>query len=219
MCMRRIVVLTSNTGTGSNLQALIDASTTQFDGQIVGVISGKESAPALWRAKQADIPAQVYDYSEYKEAGKPRVRFEEDLAHTLQIYTPDLIVLAGWRFNFSKTFLKFFPWRVINLHPGLLGDKPGEPYRFTDGTAADPCYGLCGETAIQAQLASGAPAVGSTVRVVMPDTDWGPVIERGMVPVQQGESAADAYARLKKKENQIIVQALQELCLPMEAVH
>lgn len=216
--MRRIVVLTSNIGTGSNLQALVDGSTTQFDGQIVGVISGKADAPAVWHAKQADIPVQIYDWTEYRNAGKPRARFEEDLAHTLQCYTPDLIVCVGWAFRFSHNFLKYFPWRVLNLHPGLFGDKPGERYRLRNGKLADPCAGLDGKNAIQVQMASGAGYAGSTVHVVTEDIDWGPVVTRGLVKIEDSDTVESLYARLKEEEHRILLKAMQELCLPMTTV-
>lgn len=210
--MRRIAVLISNKGTGSNLQALIDAQATGYNGQIVVVVSSKPDAQGLERARQADIKTEILDYGEYRQAGKPRSLYEQDLAHLLQTYSPDLIVLAGWMLMLSKKFLQFFPWRVINLHPGLLPEKSGTKFELPDGTFADPCEGLAANNAIQAVLASGQTYAGSTVHVVTKDVDSGPVLRRGMVKVEPGDSVETLYGRLKKKEHEILVAAVKELC-------
>lgn len=210
--MRRIAVLTSNIGTGSNLQALIDAATTGYNGQIVCVVSSKPDAKALERAKEADIPTEIFDYAEYRKKGQPRSRYEEDLARKLQRYSPDLIVLAGWMLVFSKTFLRYFPWRVINLHPGLIPDKQGEQFKLPDGSYADDFAGLSGENAIQAVLASGQTYAGSTVHVVTEQVDWGPIVERGVVKVEPGDTVESLYERLKEKEHEILVHSVKELC-------
>ncbi len=217
--MRRIAVLISNTGSGSNLQTLLDQQASGYNGQVVCVVSGKADAYGLVRAKEADVPTHVHDLAAYQAAGKPRAQFEEDLAYLLQKYSPDLIVLAGWQLILSETFLRYFPWRVINLHPGLLGDTPEQAFVLPNGQQAEACYGLSGENAIKAMLASGQPQAGSTVHaVVSGDTESGPVIKRGMVPIKPEDTVDSLYQRLKGKEHQILVESLRELCwVPAEA--
>lgn len=215
--MRRIAVLISNSGSGSNLQALIDAQTAGYDGQIVAVISSKPHAYGLVRAYEADIPTEVLDFSEYREAGKPRSLYEQDLVHVLQKYAPDLIVCAGWMLVLSENFLRYFPWRVLNLHPGLLGED-GQPFRLPNGQFADPCTGLAGENAIKAVLAAGQPFAGSTVHVVVPSVDAGPVVMRGLVRVRQDDTVDSLYHRLKGKEHEIMVESLRQLCRPAKTV-
>lgn len=212
--MRRIAVLTSNAGSGSNLQALIDNQADTYDGQLVCVISSSPNAYALVRAHEADIPAETWDLSEYIAEGKPRSLFEQDLARKLQTYNPDLIILAGWTLSLSHSFLRYFPWKVLNLHPGLLGDKPGEPYRLPNGQNADPCIGLSAENAIKAILASGQPYAGSTVHVVTGNPAETPVVMRGLVEVEDTDTVESLYTRLKGKEHEIIVESLRQLCLP-----
>lgn len=216
--MRRIAVLVSDIGTGSNLQAMIEAQTAAFDGQIVCVVSSVPEAYSLVRAYEADIPTEVLDFSQYQADGKPRSLYDQDLAMTLQRYSPDLIVCAGWKHILSRAFLRYFPWRVLNLHPGLLGDSPDEPFVLPNGQKADAFAGLAGENAIKALLASGQPYAGSTVHVVTDEVDGGPVVLRGLVPVQPDDTVDSLYARLKSKEHEIMVEGLRQLCLPVKTV-
>ncbi len=210
--MRRIVVLTANSGTGSNLQALLDAQVSGFDGQIVGVIASSADAYGLVRAHEADVPREVLDYGAACAAGTPRARYEEDLARAVQRYSPDLIVLAGWMLSLGEPFLKYFRWRVIGLHPGLLPSKPGERVRLPDGSLADPLCGLAGENAVKALLASGQTYAGSTVHAVTGEVDAGPVIRRGLVKVRPDDTVATLYDRMKQTEHRIIVESVWELC-------
>jgi phosphoribosylglycinamide formyltransferase-1 len=210
--MRRIVVLISNAGTGSNLQALIDAQTTGYDGQIVGVVSSTPDAYGLVRAHEADIPTEILDFKDYQANAIPRDRYDEDLARVVQKYSPDLVVLAGWMLILSKSFLKYFPWKVLNLHPGLIPDEKGEKFKLPDGTYADDFAGLAGSNAIKALLASGQTYAGSTIHVVTDEVDWGPVVNRGLVKVEAGDTVETLYDRLKGKEHEIMVASLKELC-------
>ncbi len=216
--MRRIAILTSNAGAGSNLQALIDAQTDGYDGQLVCVISSSPNAYALVRAHEADIPTEVMDFGEYQAAGKPRSLYEQDVALKLQTYNPDLIVCAGWTLVLSKVFLRYFPWRVLNIHPGLLGDGPGQPYTLPNGQHADPCTGLSGENAVKAMLSGKQPYAGSTVHVVTDDVDAGPVVLRGVVPIKPDDDVKSLYHRLKGEEHRIIIKSLHQLCMPMRTV-
>jgi folate-dependent phosphoribosylglycinamide formyltransferase PurN len=107
---------------------------------------------------------------------------------------------------------------VINVHPGLLPDPGERRIRLPDGTTADPFEGLAGENAIQAVLASGQTYAGSTVHVVTEEVDRGPVIKRGLVKVEPGDTVATLYDRLKAKEHEIMVECLRELCREMKTI-
>ncbi|CAG8514127.1 750_t:CDS:2 [Rhizophagus irregularis] len=90
----RIVVLIS--GNGSNLQAIIDAINSKtLNGQIVLVVSNKDSAYGLTRATQAEIPTLIFPLKPYKDLGKTRIEYDIDLAKKIKEYNPNLIVLAG----------------------------------------------------------------------------------------------------------------------------
>lgn len=211
--MRRIAVLISNQGSGSNLQALIDGQAEAYNGQVVGVVSDKAEGYGLIRAREADIPTESIDLADYERQGRPRTHYEEDLAHRLQTYSPDLIVLAGWTLELSETFLRYFEWRVINVHPGLLPDPGRHKYKLPDGTFADPCVGLSGANAIQAVLAAGQTYAGSTVHVVTPEVDHGPILARGVVKVEPADTMLSLHERITGEEHRTLLRVLQELCI------
>lgn len=191
---------------------MIDAQTAGFNGQIVCVVSSKPDAPGIDRAKQADIATEVLDYSAHRKAGKPRAQYEQQLAQILQTYSPDLIICAGWMLVFSEAFLKYFPWRVLNLHPGLLPYRDGSAYRLPDGSYADSFIGLAGANAIQAVLAAKQSFAGSTLHVVTEEVDRGPVVSRGVVRVHPRDTVETLYSRIKAKEHEILVRSLKQLC-------
>ena len=215
--MRRIAVLISNQGSGSNLQALIDGQAEAYNGQVVGVVSDKAEGYGLVRAREADLPAKSLDLADYERQGRPRTHYEEDLARLLQTYSPDLIVLAGWTLDLSDTFLRYFEWRVINLHPGLLPDPDRHKYKLPDGSFADPCVGLSGANAIQAVLAAKQTYAGSTVHVVTPETHQGPILGRGVVPVVPHDTIMSLYERIKGEEHRTLLRVLQNLCVEESA--
>lgn len=140
----RMVVLIS--GTGFNLQALIDASSTSglLPSNLVLVISNRAKAPGLDRARQAGIPTKVHALASYRKANKTRLEYDADLGQLVFDARPDLIILAGFMHILSTAFLDLFPQslskdagtelsadgkstatRIINLHPALPGQFDG----------------------------------------------------------------------------------------------
>ena len=116
----RILVLIS--GSGSNLQALLDAvSGGTLPARIVGVLSNQPGAYGLVRAEKAGVAAEVV----IKAKEQDRREYDSLLAERATTYQPDWIVLAGWMRLLSSAFLDRFPGRVINLHPALPGTFPG----------------------------------------------------------------------------------------------
>jgi phosphoribosylglycinamide formyltransferase 1 len=210
--MRRVAVLISNKGSGSNLQALIDGQTDAYNGQVVCVVSDSSSGYGLIRAKEADVPTEVIDFGDYQRQGRPRGHFEQDLARRLQTYSPDLIILAGWTLSLGSTFLRYFEWRVVNLHPGLLPAKGRHKYKLPDGTFADPCVGLSGANAIQAVLAAGQTYAGSTAHVVLPDGSAGPVLARSLVKVETDDTMRGLHERLTGEDHKVLLKVAEELC-------
>ncbi|MDP4000416.1 MAG: formyltransferase family protein [bacterium] len=210
--MKRIAVLISNKSGGSNLQAMLDGQAEAFDGQVVCVASDKEDAYGLVRAREADVPTITLDHADYAAKGKPRQMYEEALAHKLQKHYPDLVVLAGWTYELSETFLRFFPWRVLSIHPGLLPDPGYHKFKLPDGEFADPCFGLAGGNAMQAVLASGQKWAGSSIFAYTPDGAVGPVLGRGMVSVEDGDTPEKLAARVKPEEHKALRKALAEIC-------
>jgi phosphoribosylglycinamide formyltransferase-1 len=118
--MTKVAVLAS--GSGTNLQALIDACTTRWlDAEIVAVITDNAQAGAIQRARDAGIEVHVVE----KVDNETRREYDTRLADVVQQMDPDLVVLAGFMRLLSMHFLSHFPMRVINLHPALPGEFPG----------------------------------------------------------------------------------------------
>ena len=104
-------------GNGSNLQAMIEAiNENQISGKISCVLSNKEDAYGLQRAKEAEIPTEVISNKDFKT----REDFDAEMVKVLSIYNPDLIVLAGFMRILSPVFVNAFPGKILNIHPSLF---------------------------------------------------------------------------------------------------
>src|SRR5687767_11451785 len=116
----RLVVLIS--GNGSNLQAILDACTSgELPASVVSVISNKEDAYGITRAKNAGVEAIYFP----KQENESRDEYDARLAELVLIKQPDYVILAGWMRILSSSFLSSFPNCVVNLHPALPGMFPG----------------------------------------------------------------------------------------------
>src|SRR5918993_1181868 len=116
----RVVVMAS--GTGSNLQAVLDACTAgELRAEVVAVVSDNDNAYALKRAADAGVPSVHVG----RHPGEDRADYDSRLADVVSGFGPDLIVLAGWMRVLTNAFLGWFPNEVINLHPALPGELPG----------------------------------------------------------------------------------------------
>lgn len=197
----RIAVFIS--GTGSNLQALIDAiESRQLLGvEIALVVSNKANAYGLQRALAHKLPAIYLPWKQREEA-------ETRALALLKLFQVDLVVLAGWLRIFSSDFIAHFPHRMINLHPALLPDGGADTYRTSDGTVIPALRGLhVVKRAIEANL----KVTGSTVHYVIPEVDAGPVICRGEVPIRAEDTEETLHEHLKEREHQLVVVAIREI--------
>lgn len=187
----RIVVLIS--GSGTNLQALIDAvNDGRLSAQIVAVVSNRKAAYGLIRADEAGIPTRYFPLKPYKEAGKNRKQYDADLAAAVAAFQPELVVLAGWMHILSEAFLDRFPQRVINLHPALPGQFPG--------TQAI-------ERAFDAFKRGEISHSGCMVHYAIPEVDAGAVIAQQVVPLYDADALSDFEARMHEAEHEVIVRA------------
>lgn len=222
-CPFRLGVLIS--GTGSNLQALIDAvENEQLPGiEIALVVSNKAGAYGLQRALKHRIPAIYLPWNSNVGARfiapavgarfiAPPIRTqfttpESRLASLLHLFQVDLVVLAGWMRILSAAFLGLFPRRVINIHPALLPDDgTGSTYITGDGAQIPVFRGL---HAVQQALDAGVKITGSCVHYVTPDVDAGPVICREEVAIEVGDTEETLHERLKLVEHRLIVEAVR----------
>jgi phosphoribosylglycinamide formyltransferase-1 len=198
----RVAVLVS--GSGSNLQALIDA---QESGRLPGVeialvVSNKAGAQGLQRALKHKLPAIFLPWTQRAEA-------EAQLAALLRLFRVDLIVLAGWMRILSADFIAQFPLRIINLHPALIPDDgTGNSFTTSDGATIPVFRGL---HVVRQALAAGVKITGSSVHYVTPEVDAGPVICREEVAIVEGDSEETLHERIKQVEHRLVVEALQRM--------
>ena len=198
--MKKLAVLISTVGKGSNLQAIIDAiEADKLNAEIAIVVSDSREALGLKRAKKHSLKVAIC----------PK---KEDLLPILERIKPDYIVLAGWKQIVSDEVIAKFQNLILNLHPGLVPDSLRGSVRNPDGSPALWNRGLLAEYAIKNFLEKRATYAGSTVHFLSDEFDFGPVLARGFVKIKKGETVKTLYARLKKVENRVYVESLQKLC-------
>lgn len=186
----RIGVLAS--GQGTNLQAIIDGCRRgEIPGEVVVVISNKHEAPALSRARRANIPAILVDHRQF--AGLEA--FEARLHEILTGYSVDLICLAGWMRILSPTFVGQFEGCMMNIHPSLLPLFGGR--------------GMYGARVHEAALNAGMKVTGCTVHFVDETADGGPIILQATVPVEDGDTPASLAERVTKEEHRLYPRAIK----------
>ena len=182
--MKNIAVLVS--GGGTNLQSIIDAvEAGRINGQIKLVISNKEGAYGLERAKNHNI----------------RAVFEKDEQAIIDIMKEsqiDLVVLAGFLKILSPNFTKAFENRIINIHPSLIPSFCGKGY-----------YGL---RVHEAAVEYGVKVSGATVHFVDENADTGPIIKQETVEVLPEDSPEDLQQRVLKIEHRILSQVVADYC-------
>jgi len=191
----RIGVLAS--GSGSNLQAILDACTGgRIDGKVAAVVSNVPGARALERARLAGVPAELVP----SKGVADRDAYDRMLLEVLRRHEVDLVCLAGYMRLVTPAFLEAFgpsPARcgcpgVLNIHPALLPSFPG----------------------LHAQrqaLDYGARFSGATVHFVDAGTDTGPVVLQSVVPVLPADTEESLAARILAEEHRIYPEAIQWL--------
>lgn len=197
--MKKLAVLISNKGTGTNLQAIIDGiEQKKINAKIAVVISDTEEALGLQRAKKHNIPIDI----------SPK---KERLLSVLQQYNPDYICLTGWKQIITNNVIDAYPNKIINTHPGLIPDTLDGIVKTPDGTDALWNKGKLTDKAMQNFLDNHATYAGCTNHFLSHDFDFGPVLGRVFEKIQPDDTIDSLYTRLKKKENQLYVDVLEKL--------
>ncbi|MDW3218484.1 MAG: phosphoribosylglycinamide formyltransferase [Acidimicrobiales bacterium] len=196
----RLVVLAS--GSGSNLQALIDATIDgRLDATIEAVYVNRRTAFARERADQHGIAQDFVPLGPYRDRHEDpraaREAYDADLAERVAAHAPDAIVLAGWMHLFTDTFLGRFPGRVVNLHPALPGTFPG-------AHAIDDAW--------EAKVRAGLDHTGVMIHLV-PDegVDDGPVLLSEVVPIRDDDTRETLEERIHEVEHRLLVEAVASL--------
>ena len=184
----RIVVLIS--GSGTNLQAIIDAcKSSEYPGEVVGVISNKADAYGLTRAQNADIPVSTLSHKDFDS----REAYDLSLIDTIDQYKPDVVVLAGFMRILTPAFVQHYLGRLLNIHPSLL-----------------PKYQ--GLNTHQRAIDAGDKEHGVSVHFVTEELDGGPVILQAKVPVFEQDTADDLASRVHQQEHRIYPLVVKWLC-------
>ncbi|MCA9979454.1 MAG: phosphoribosylglycinamide formyltransferase [Anaerolineales bacterium] len=191
MSKPRLVIMVS--GSGTNLQALLDAILTDdLTAVAVLVVSNKKSAYGLVRAQNAGIPTLYFPTTPFRQTADSRAAYDRALAQEIKRHQPDLIVLAGWMRILTPHFLDQFPQQVINLHPALPG-------QFAGTHAIERAF----EAFQQGQIQYS----GCMVHYVIPEVDAGPVLVQAQVPLYATDTLDDFAQRMHATEHRIIVEA------------
>ncbi len=196
----RVVVLVS--GSGSNLQALLDASAEgRLGADVVAVVANRPDAFALERAALAGVDAAVLT----PPSGVERPVYDAELADLVDSYRPDLVVLAGWMRLLTMAFLARFPDRVVNLHPALPGELPGT--RAIERAWDDALRGERTRTGVMVHL--------------VPDegVDDGPVLATAEITIDTGRPFEEFAAAVHRTEHRLLVDTVARLCADLAPTH
>lgn len=182
--MLKIAVFVS--GSGSNLQSLIDATHKgSINGEIVLVVSNRKNAYGLERARNASINAEM-------------IKDQDVLIRRLQEEEVDLIVLAGYLAIIPEKLVQLYPHRIINIHPSLIPAFCGPGY-----------YGI---HVHEAALKRGVKVSGATVHFVNEEVDGGPIVIQETVDIADLNSANDIQQRVLEIEHRILPEAVKLFC-------
>jgi phosphoribosylglycinamide formyltransferase-1 len=183
----RLVVLVS--GSGTNLQALLDASADPaYGATVVAVGADRHGIEGLARAERAGVPTFVRTLKEYDS----RADWDDALTEAVAAHAPDVVVLAGFMKLVGPGFLDRFSGRVVNTHPALCPSFPG-----TTGPADALEYGV--------------KVTGATLFVVDAGVDTGPIVAQTVVPVEDEDDVSSLHERIKTAERTMLVDAVGRL--------
>lgn len=186
--MKSIVVLIS--GSGSNLQAILDACKAGFiAGRVSAVISNKADVFGLTRATEAGVPALVLDHKQFAD----RQSYDAALCEAIDLHQPDLVVLAGFMRILTPEFVAHYSGRLLNIHPSLL-----------------PKYQ--GLNTHQRAIDAGDSVHGCSVHFVTAELDGGPVALQAKVPVFPEDDALAVAARVHEQEHRIYPLVVRWFC-------
>jgi phosphoribosylglycinamide formyltransferase-1 len=166
-------------GTGTNLQALIDKGLP-----VSAVASNRSGAQALVRAESAGIPTGVFELASYPSRGERDIAMADWLAEQ----GVEVVVCAGYMQLLTHAFLERF--RALNVHPSLLPAFPGLD-------------------AVGQALAAGVPETGVTVHFLDEGVDSGPVVLQQAVPIEPGDTSETLYARIRAVEHRLLPEAVR----------
>lgn len=173
-------------GSGTNLQAIIDAAAEGLPVEIVHVVSSRPDAFGIERAHRAGIPVTVLNRDVYADP----VEADRRIAETLRYAHAEYVVMAGYMRKVTPVLLDAFPDRVLNLHPALLPSFKGAH-------------------AIQDAFDAGVKVTGITVHFANEDYDKGPIVAQCAVEVREDDTHDDLEARIHEVEHVLYPEVLR----------
>ncbi|CAH2780592.1 MAG: Phosphoribosylglycinamide formyltransferase (EC [uncultured Caballeronia sp.] len=183
--MKKIVILIS--GRGTNMEAVVRACAREgWQAVVAAVISNRPDAAGLAFAAANGIPATIIDHRDFTT----RETFDRALAHTIDGFESDLVMLAGFMRVLTDAFVEHYAGRMINIHPSLL-----------------PCFP--GLKTHQQALDAGVRVHGASVHFVTPTLDHGPIVAQAAVPIMAGDDAAALASRVLAVEHVIYPRAVR----------
>ena len=186
--MKSIVVLIS--GSGSNLQAIIDACSSGFiPGKITGVVSNKANAYGLTRATDAGIDTAVLSHKDFTS----REAYDQALIKLIDQHQPELVVLAGFMRILTPAFVQHYQGKLLNIHPSLLPKYQGLDTH-------------------QRAIDAGDAEHGCSVHFVTEQLDGGPVILQAKVPVFNDDDVTTLAERVHEQEHRIYPLVVRWFC-------
>ncbi len=180
-----VVVLIS--GSGSNLQALIDSIVHEANpARIAAVVSNRTNAYGLERARQAGIAIRSLDHQQFTD----REAFDAALIETIDSFTPQLVLLAGFMRILTPGFVKYYSGRLLNIHPSLLPRHKGLHTHQKALEASDSEHGC-------------------SVHFVTEELDGGPLVVQAAIPVAPGDTPETLARRVHVEEHRIYPLAMR----------
>lgn len=173
-------------GSGSNLQAIIDDLADHPSAQICAVVSNRADAYGLVRAEQAGITQHVIEHQNFAD----RLAFDTALIEAIDQHQPDLVVLAGFMRILTPEFTRHYARRLLNIHPSLLPKHKGLNTHHRALTAGDQEHGC-------------------SVHFVTEELDGGPVVIQAAFPIHTGDTAEQLAQRVHTVEHQIYPLAVR----------
>lgn len=176
-------------GAGTTLAALLAAhERPDYPARVVGVVSDQPEAAALDRARAAGVPTAVVALADFPD----RAAWNEAVAAAVDVFSPDLVVLAGFMRILGAPFVERYAGRAVNTHPSLLPAFPGAH-------------------AVRDALAHGVKVTGCTVHLVDSGLDTGPILAQAAVPVASDDDEDALHERIKTVERDLLVDTVARL--------
>lgn len=183
--MKRIVILLS--GRGSNMQSIVERGAAEgWNARVVGVVSNRPEAAGLAWAAERGIATAAVDH----RAFATREAFDAELARVIDLWGPDLLVLAGFMRILGAGFVRHYEGRMLNVHPSLL-----------------PAF--TGLHTHRRAIEAGCKLAGATVHFVTPELDHGPIVAQAVVPVRPGDDEQALSERVLAQEHRLYPLAVR----------